>query len=64
MITYEDFTLGVIFDEVTGSVATPPQPPAPQREPDGEEPPTPCEERRWQQQLESFLRRRERLEAD
>lgn len=56
--------MGVIFDEVTGSVATPPQPPAPQREPDGEEPLTPCEERRWQQQLESFLRRRERLEAD
>ena len=56
--------MGVIFDEVTGSVAAPPQPPEQQREPEGEEPSTPCEERRWQQRLASFLRRQQRLEAD
>lgn len=64
MITYEDFTLGVIFDEVTGSVATPPQPPAPQREPGEEGQNTPCETLRWQQIEACLRRRRERLEAD
>lgn len=56
--------MGVIFDEVTGSVATPPQPPEQQREPDGEEQPTPCEERCWQQLQACFRRRQLRLEAD
>jgi hypothetical protein len=57
--------LGVIFDEVTGSVAPPREPEAaPPSEPGAEKQATPCEALRWQRIEATLRRRQERLEAD
>jgi hypothetical protein len=56
--------MGVVFDEVTASVAPEPSQGSPQREPVAEDGAEVGEALRWQQLQAAFQRRRSRLEAD
>jgi hypothetical protein len=56
--------MGVVFDEVTASVAPEPSQAVPQREPVDEERTEAGEALRWQQLQAAFQRRQSRLEAD
>jgi hypothetical protein len=56
--------MGVVFDEVTASVAPEPSQGSPQREPVAEDGAEVGEALRWQRLQAAFQRRRSRLEAD
>lgn len=56
--------MGVVFDEVTASVASEPSQGSPQREPVDEDGAEVGEALRWQQLQAAFQRRQSRLETD